>query len=256
MGSRIFLKTRYRALLGQADEGDHWAGGPARHKGATCPSCRIPLLLIWDLNAKDPRFPHGRFKPLERLPLYYCWSCVSDLSYRIVDNDHLSVSKSHDKREGPSYQYEPYPDHYPRRPLAFDADIPEVIRRIYKTWKSDSDPMWRKLTPKRRTILESFFGHSFNIPAFSQFHSQLGGAPTHRWWSEESTPCPFLKCPGRGNTPKSMRFLAGVLNDPLRGLPMVEPRVKKNVTYWNYHISVKFEICGSCHTVHASNRCD
>jgi hypothetical protein len=69
MEPRAFLKTRYRVKLAKDSDADHWSGGEPYHLGAQCPACRIPLLLLWDINCRDPRFPRRKFGPLERLPL-------------------------------------------------------------------------------------------------------------------------------------------------------------------------------------------
>jgi len=50
MSVRSFLKNGFRIRPGHRDEGDHWIGGEPPHREAICPVCRIPLLLLWDIN--------------------------------------------------------------------------------------------------------------------------------------------------------------------------------------------------------------
>ena len=71
----------------------------------------------------------------------------------------------------------------------------------------------------------------------------------------------------RGNA-RAMNFLAGILNDPLHGLPMIEPAVSsasqlpephdvmENSRSWNFFVSVHYYICEGCWTVVARNVCD
>src|SRR5262245_52673831 len=121
MGVRPFLKTRFRVVPGRQDLGDHWLGGEPPQRGANCPVCKIPLLLLWDINCRDQRFPRGKFGPFERLPLYFCWGCVSDLAYQVLPHGRLKLFRTEIMREGTSFPYDPYPPHFERRPLALIA---------------------------------------------------------------------------------------------------------------------------------------
>jgi hypothetical protein len=261
MRIRPFLKTRFRAVPGRRDEGDHWLGGEPRHRGAVCPGCKIPLLLLWDINCRDPRFPRRKFGPLDRLPLYFCWGCVSDLAYRVTPQGRLKIFRTGLLRRGPIFQYQPYPAAFERRPLALVTGVPDKVRAALLAWDRDEDFFGRHLSSRARNTLAGYFGHPIST-AMSVFHSQFGGAPTQRWWREEVTPCPNRECPRRrldrprGPKGSSMSFLAGVLNDPLGGLPMVEPPGDVTEHWWNFFVSVQFQVCGKCWTVRACNRSD
>lgn len=259
MPARAFLKTRYRAIPGKADEGGHFQGGAPQHRGALCPSCSIPFLLLWDINARDPRFPRRKFGAIERVPLYFCWGCVSDLAYRIIDSSKI-VTISAQKHAGPTFQYEPYPSTFPRQPLALTSAVPAEVRRILSRWDKD-DSFGEGLSEAATTALASFFGH----PAQWQldlFHHQFGGPPLQRSWCEETFECPNPECRpsllGRlaGGKRRKMSFLAGVVNDPLHGLPMVEPAAEVTERQWNFYVSVQFHICAACWTILACNRSD
>lgn len=252
MGSRPFLKTRFRAVAGRRDEGDHWLGGEPAHRGATCPTCKIPLLLVWDIDCRDPRFPRGKFGPLARLPLYFCWGCVNDLAYQLTPQGRVKVLRTGPDRHDPSYQYEPYPRHFERRPLALVPGIPDAVRSILLAWDTGKDPFGRKLSERKRGILAAYFGHPITASP-TLFHSQLGGTPSQYWWREETARCPNTECP---RADRAMSFLAGVLNDPLGGLPMVEKPEEVTERWWNFFVSVQFQTCGACWTIYACNRSD
>jgi hypothetical protein len=72
--------------------------------------------------------------------------------------------------------------------------------------------------------------------------------------------CPNPTCPsdadGAAGKKRAMKFVAGILNDPWGGLPMVEPATKETRRHWNYFVSVQFHICDHCWTIYGCNRCD
>jgi hypothetical protein len=266
MEPRPYLKTRYRVKLAKHSDADHRAGGRPYHRGARCPACKIPLLLLWDINCRDSRFPRRKFGPLERLPLYYCWGCVNDLSYQVVDHDRIRIHPS--KRcGGPSFPYEPYPEHFERRGLLLFEGVPDEILRIYQDlvarWDLDDDDDNAAVpqpTPKEQKELTRFFGHRVVLP-MCFFHHQLGGKPLQRHWAEEVFQCPNPACAETASDrvhprKRRMKFLAGVLNDPWAGLPMVEPANAETRKSWSYDVSVQYHICHSCWTVLGCNRCD
>lgn len=259
-----FLRTRFRAKLAKYTDADHWSGGKPYHRGARCPACKIPLLLLWDINCKDTRFPRRKFGPLERLPLYYCWGCVNDISYQVVGQNKIYLHPRK-RSKGPSHPYEPYPDHFERRGLLLFEGMPKEIRRMYRNlvarWdKADDDAGIPEPTPKEQKKLTKFFGHPVHFP-MSFFHHQFGGKPLVQHWANEVFGCPNPVCTGSfpnrmGGTQRAMKFLAGILNDPRAGLPMIEPADEKTRKNWNYSISVQYHICDHCWTVLGCNRCD
>jgi hypothetical protein len=193
--------------------------------------------------------------------LYFCWGCVNDLAYQVLPQNRFKIINMHYWHKGPSFQYEPYPSHFDRRPLALTAGLPDEARAVLAAWNRIKDPMGRRLSARRHQILAECLGHPVST-SMSLFHSQFGGKPTQRWWGEETTRCPNKECPGRlpsgprGEKGRAMSFLAGVLNDPLSGLPMVEKASEVTERWWNFFVSVQFHICGKCWTVHACNRSD
>lgn len=260
MRARRYLKTRFRAIPDRVGEGEHWLGGPIQHRGADCPNCKIPLVLHWDLNAQDSRFPKKRFGSLDRIPLYYCWTCVADLAYRVDTSNRVRVLSKRAKQFSTNCQYEPYPESFERRPLTLDPTLPDQVRQVYTKWVKSDDPYVRKLGKRETKVLADYFGHPF-IGNLSVFHHQFGGMPS-TWWGDEAILCPNREChPSaidrlRGRQARPMSFLAGIVNDPHNGLPLVERVEEVRPDWWNFYVSVEFQICGNCFTIHARNRCD
>ena len=137
------------------------------------------------------RFPQDAFGPLARLPLYFCWGCVSDLAYRLYPQP-LVFPPEFD-RPARSFQYTPYPKHFERRPLALEIGIPKEVRAILKKWNPRKDFFGKKLKANDRNVLADFFGHPVNV-GMCLFHSQFGGEPTSRSWGEEPPRCPNTDC--------------------------------------------------------------
>src|ERR1043166_754622 len=104
-----FLKNWFRAIPGKADGADHWVGGEPLYNGATCLNCGIPLLLLWDINCLDNRFPRGKFGHMSRLPLFFCWGCCGDLSYQVASAKRVKVFRNDYRLEGPNPPYRNYP---------------------------------------------------------------------------------------------------------------------------------------------------
>ena len=260
MGGRHFLQTRFQVLPGRSDDADHWLGGPAPHRGAHCQNCKIPLLLLWDINANDRRFPRGKFGTMQRVPLYFCWGCCADLAYRVTTPESLEVVHS-EKREGPSFPYERYPSSFDRKPLALTTAVPKEAQAVLAEWDSVADPFMKKISKKNEAILAGYVGHGIGLGNLTLFHHQFGGAPLNRGW-EETFLCPNNDCPkgllgGLIKTKgRKLSFLAGVLNDPWGGLPMIEAAGAETEKSWNFFVTVQFHICSKCFTIYACNRAD
>ncbi|MEZ6141868.1 MAG: hypothetical protein R3B84_14950 [Zavarzinella sp.] len=264
MEPRAFTRTRFRVVLADNSDCDHWAGGKPYHAGARCPNCKIPLLLLWDINCKDPRFPRNKFGKLKRLPLYFCWGCVSEIAYQVVQEDQIEIHSSI-QNEGLSFPYDPYPEFFQRRGLQFFTGIPDEIQRIYHEliarWRTadDDGPVPRPSVADRKKLAQ-FFGHPVVLPRCF-FHHQLGGKPIVDNWAHEVFLCPNPGCEGTVldrmlSRKRAMKFLAGVLNDPWAGLPLVDEADEDTRKHWNYHVTVQYHICDCCFTVLACNRCN
>jgi hypothetical protein len=53
-----------------------------------------------------------------------------------------------------------------------------------------------------------------------------------------------------------MKFVAGILNDPWGGLPMIEPATRDTKKRWDYFVSAQFHVCDRCWSIYGCNRCD
>jgi hypothetical protein len=152
-----------------------------------------------------------------------------------------------------SEPYSEYPDPLPRRPIALDSSVPTSLPKLIRKWNTQVDPFGEKLSKSERRLLEEFFGHPVFIPRF-MYHHQLGGESLYESWDQNAFCCPNKKCPSglwdkvlKHSQP--MRFLAGILNDPPGGLPLIEKTTKETASKWNYFVSFYFQICDKCLTV-------
>jgi hypothetical protein len=208
-------------------------------------------MLLWDINAEDPklrRWNKYRFGSLKRLPLFYFWRCSGDLSYEIVGEGKVRVFGSTGKK-GRGALYEGYPRYFARQPIELSTDVPAEVRRAIGKWGPDSIWPSKALKKADLALLVEFFGHPVDA-MMSMFHHQFGGVPLLPAWDDEAFVCPNPKCRGSVldralGKRHSMKFLAGVLNDPPSGLPMVEP-FDEQAENWNYWVSVQFHMCDCC----------
>jgi len=252
MSSRLL--PGYRVKVARKSNYDHWQGGPAYHEGAKCTKCKRALLLLWDFNAKDPRFVvDGRplFKPLKRLPLYYCWTCVSDIDYRVVAPDRIEVLKMEGRRQGKDFPYKNFPLEFPKQPIVLQrlSTLPQAIK------KSLGTRMFDKVPAPANKLLSHWLGHPVLYGSNIWWH-QFGGVP---WLiqGQESIVCPRSEC-SYGRSGQPMKVLATVINDPQAGLPMVQSMedLAENKGHANHFVQVVYHICPQCLTIHAGNRCD
>jgi hypothetical protein len=256
MRAKAFFKTAFVVRPAVESAGDHWLGGTGAFQGGDCPVCKRPMLLLWDINCKDPvlrKASKGKFGALTRLPLYHCWRCSSELSYRVDEDHHVHIIQARYAQDAGPPLYDNYPDHFPRRPIALDASMPASLPKVVAKWDPDVDLLGERLSKNERRLLEQYFGHPIFIPRY-MYHHQLGGEALYAAWEERAFQCPNKKCPGglwdrvrkRG---RYMKFLAGILNDPPGGLPMYEPLNEETRLSWNYLVSVYFQICDKCLTI-------
>jgi hypothetical protein len=256
MRAKPLFKTRFvvRTSVSKSD-GDHWIGGMGEYQGAECPLCHVPLLLLLDVNCQDPvlqKASRGKLRPLKRLPLYHCLRCASELSYSVDEREIRILHRRYGNAEnGPPY--DGFPEAFPRRPATLDSSVPAGLPKVIGKWNPDIDLRGDRLSKSERRLLEDYFGHPIFIPRF-MYHHQLGGESLFDNWDESAFPCPNKNCPGGFwdavvKRSRPMRFLAGLLNDPPGGLPMIEPLDEKTQSNWNYFMSVYFQICDKCLTI-------
>jgi hypothetical protein len=252
------MKTSYAYIPGHVvrrakkARHNHWQGGRAYHEGAYCRRCKRPLLLLWDFDCGAPALgTNGKpwFRRLERLALYYCWTCCGELDYLLLNANRLRVLK-HEGRYHPDFPYSRYPPAFPRVPLEIErmdqasGDVKRAVRCS----------MLHEFTLKERRALKRYLGRPVRL-GFDLWLHQLGGVP---WLIQggERIPCANPDC-SWNRRGWSMKVLAVVQNDPIGGLPMVE--TTREVTkrgQANHWVQVVFHICKGCLSIHAANRCD
>jgi hypothetical protein len=130
-----------------------------------------------------------------------------------------------------------------------DTTVPRELPDAIQAWDPEDFRMER-LAQKHLRVLEDFFGHGMFLQK-DMVHHQLGGVPLAEAWDDSAFPCRNPSCsPGwldrLMKRPRPMRFLAGVLNDPPRGLPLVEPLNEETAKDWLYGVSHFWQICDKC----------
>jgi hypothetical protein len=243
----------FRVIPAESARQNHWLGGPPSHRGATCRTCDRPLLLLWDIDCSDRRFivrGRRRFKRLERMPLYYCWTCGGELDYIVFSSNRLKVVKCQGQPQGGDFPYANYPVDFPRMPIQLDrlSNIPKDAKLAIQ-----DDSM--RIPRAKRRLIESWLGRPVRFQ-FDIWWHQFGGQP---WLVQgpERIICANKQC-GWSRRKWPMKILASIINDPPGGLPMLETmeQVQKANGHFNSYVQVVFHICPGCLSIHAANRCD
>jgi hypothetical protein len=244
--------------IGEQSNYGHLQGGPRSHSGADCPTCRRALIRLWQFDCHDPRFvvvgtdDTKAFGSLAALPLYYCWTCGSELTYRIINDDSIDVLQSQGGNPSDDFPYADYPDAYPEMPLRLyrPDDLPKLVRKHIVEELDDPIP------DDEKQALSDFFGRPVRSTLGDLWWHQFGGEP---WLvqGDEEIACPNPECEHHSDG-ETMKIIAAICNDPLGGLPMIESieTVEANGRHFNHWVQVVFHICPLCLTVQAGNRCD
>jgi hypothetical protein len=254
-----YTKQGY-AVIAEDSPSTHYFGGESYHAGAICPVCKIPLLLLADLDCIALRKTEEAklFLELDRLPLYYCWKCCAEkLSYRIRNNS-IKIFKNEGKPQGDDFPYVNFPEKFERRsisliPIPYEAaKLLAVAQEIDVYWLADSD---KKII---QSELENLRPAWFSKSCFNRH--QMGGL-LHFMQGHEYVVCPNPDCKHHQAAKKfrgtRMLELAAIHNDPQSGLPMIESLEElSGQSDFNEFVQVVFWICEECLTVAVSNRCD
>jgi hypothetical protein len=238
----------------------HHFGGEPYHVGAECPVCKIPLLLLADLDCAPFRVSEKKklFSELDRLPLYYCWRCCAEkLSYKINGRS-ITIFKNDGKKEGDDFPYADFPDKFPKRPVKLvpvpyeTAKLLAVAQEIDEYWLSEDDR--KSLQDRLRDLRHLKFAKS------GLCRHQIGGL-LYLIQGHDYIKCPNPECKYYVLKTKfsgvRMLELATLHNDPYSGLPMCE-RLEEisEPGDWNEYIQVVYWVCEECLTLTVSNRCD
>jgi len=256
-----YIRQGYALLATDSLAEGHWFGGKPSQAGAECPICRIPLLLIADLDCQVFRErEHARlFHELNRLPLYYCWRCAAErLSYRVVRPDKIEVLQNNGQPAGPDFPYRSYPDHFPRTPVKTvqihyqTAKLLVIQQEIGEEWLSEND---------KQLLFDGL--KSLRHDAFANYdinRHQIGGLVS-LIQSHERIQCPNPQCRLHATYYESsnarMKELAVIHNDPCSGLPMMEALAElEESSDFNEWVQLVYWVCEECLTIAVSNRCD
>jgi len=238
----------------------HQFGGTAYHQGALCPVCKIPFLLLADLDCVSLRETEKvkLFLELDRLPLYYCWRCFAEkLSYQISENS-IKVFKNDGKPQGDDFPYLGFPVTFEKRPLKLvpvpyeTAKLLAVAQEIDERWLTEQDKL--AIQNGLQSLRHSWFSKS------SISRHQIGGllnlAQGHEYLVCPNPDCEYHKL-AKKHYGTLMMELAVIHNDPHSGLPMCESLGElSDPSEFNEFIQVVYWICEACLTITASNRCD
>ena len=255
--SYYYTRNGYAIVARAEGNTGHWFGGEPQHAGAQCPVCRIPLVLLADLDcAQIKKKEKGKlFHSLRRLPLYYCWRCCAKhLTYRIIGGRRIKILRNEGKHQGTDFPYEHFPRSFPKRPAALVpikyefARLLAVYQEVDEDWLSDKDR--RAIRKGMRALRHS--GFSANDINRHQIGGLLGLIQGH-----ERVGCPNSTCKSHqsfeAGYATQMKELAALCNDPRSGLPMVDA---SEHPHWNEWVQVVFWVCEECLAITASNRCD
>jgi hypothetical protein len=254
-----YTKQGY-AMVAVKTPSPHHFGGEPYHTGANCPVCKIPFLLLADLNCTEFRKKEKArlFTDLDRLPLYYCWRCCAEsLSYQIRKNS-LKVFKNDGKPQGDDFPYEGFPVKFKKQPLEIlpvpydTAKLLAVAQEIDAYWLEDEDltAIQKGLTGLRH----SFF--SKNSFGRHQIGGLLNLSQGHQYIVCPNPDCKYHQMAKQGRGARMME-LATIYNDPHSGLPMCDKLEElSDPSDFNEFIQVIYWVCEECLTVTTSNRCD
>ncbi len=243
---------------GERSEFNHVQGGACSHRGGHCTSCDRPLLKLWQIDCGDPRLVSVEtgvrvFAGLENLPLYYCWRCGGEVAYRIDGPAEITMLMNTGSDQGDDFPYSNYPLAFPESPLRLycPEDVPTNVRACIER----SREVFDKLPEDERELLSHFLQRPIRR-AFDVWVQQFGGEP-YLIQGPENNICPNPECELHRDG-ETMRILAGPINDPPGGLPMIESLadVAANNGHFDEFVQVVFHFCPSCHSVHATNRRD
>jgi hypothetical protein len=256
-----YTKQGYALIQDDSATGGHWFGGEPYHKGAKCPVCKIPLLLIADLSCVALRVnePARLFHELDRLPLYYCWRCcASGLSYRFVAPDKLEILRNDGNPQGDDFPYRNFPAEFPRKavsvvPIPYEtAKLLTLEQEVDRKWLSEAD---------QRTLSEQLplLRHGGFADWRSNFH-QIGGV-IRPLQGHGRIGCPNKLCKAHKSFmdgyATQMKELAIICNDPRSGLPMVESMEDfKKTSKFDEWVQIVYWVCEECLTIAVSNECD
>ena len=256
-----FLKPGFRVRTADRDASVHKQGGPNVHKGAVCGGCQRPLLLLWSIDCRDERFAEvdptrstnsraslRSFRKLKLLPLYYCWRCVTDLSYRLLTPRRIEVLHEQTDFQGEDWPYENYPEAFPESELELEV-IPNDVEALIHMVENESRWIDSDETRRLNEWFDSEGDFDFGTPWLRRFGGPAASAHGREFLACKNKDCDNYQAADEwwtGGEP--MRVLAVMHESP--ELPMLSPEGDQD------EAQVFVRICRACHTIRVVNRCD
>jgi hypothetical protein len=208
---------------------EHFLGGKAELPGAFCLPCKRPLLLMAALDTRDPRLGLNLRKSDRKnrihLPLLYCWSCGTWLSYRLNTVGGIDALDN-ENRGSTCFPYEPYPKSFPARWVRLVPVAPEIQRLIRRSNEGKLKDNF-SMPEERRQYLRP--------------RHQLGGQAFFQQGLCLKDGCRCTLCG------KNSPFLASIGNETGGG---------KTFYGANYLLQTVFHFCESCQVVCGHHECD
>ena len=243
--SIYYFRQGFRAsTISQPTPEDHWQGGPPMHDGATCPVCRKPFVLLWDINLKDERISEDGvelFPGLDRLPLYYCPRRPEPTIYQIESPRRIRTIRP-GLQAGEESPLKFLPPELPRQPLRLDP-IPRDIANLMILAR-EFECQW--LNEEELELLGRFVGVN-ELSRHDVGCDQFGGVPIMRQ-GHRAHECPNPACLTlRMGSPD---MLLSRRRYEMKELAVID--VGRIYSSWG---QVAFHICWKCLTVEAGYRC-
>jgi hypothetical protein len=254
-----YIEQGYAVVADDSPSSHHFGGEPS-HDGATCPVCKIPLLLLADLDCAElQKLEKAKlFHNLDRLPFYYCWKCCAEkLSYQVRGSS-IQIFKNDGSPEGDDFPYAGFPAKFPKRPVKLTpvpyetAKLLAVAQEIGEYWLSEPDK--KAIQEGLGNLRHSHFAKSCLV------RHQMGGL-LYLIQGHDYLKCPNPDCKHHRLAMQGfgvrMKELAVLHNDPYSGLPMCE-RLEEisRPSDWNPFVQIVYWVCEECLTITTSNRCD
>lgn len=256
--NRSYLERGF--LVRFAPDGDslHWQGGASTYAGASCPLCRMPLLLIWQIDCGAPeleRLPGTLFECRLVLPLFYCFCQCTTLSYQVVGSDRIHAIETPDPDPKQAPPYVDFPRTLDRQAIAL-VPIPTALNNLFVLIQEIGSEEW--MTDGDLTMMAKWLGRDVEDRPDVWRH-QFGGAP-YLVGGHEELLCPNLSCERsrpwvRNEIRFAMKELAVIHNDPAHGLPLFNsmPHALRggDIDHWTQLV---YHICDECLTLRVSMR--
>jgi hypothetical protein len=198
------------------------------------------------------------FHEWDRIPLYYCWRCADDISYRFTKRGKIKVFDREGCPQGDDFPYRGFPHQFSRKPVSLVPIPYEVAKLLAISQEIDEDEDW--LSDDDRNLIAKELSPLRHDGFGEEMRHQIGGL-VKCVQGHEHVRCPNKKCERhklfKDSKTFHMKELAVIHNDPRSGLPMVESLEEfERTSRFNDWVQLVYWICDECLAITATNRCD